>query len=124
MRLSEAIRIGALIHPQAHGRTVALSAPGEIYATCAIGAACIGAGLKYEDIVYNQYLVYARFDLNKMVVSPIDGREWPLDAVIMNLNDDHRWSRNAIADWIEREVENKGVTCEQATHNENHLAVR
>ena len=43
MKLSEAIRLGAMMHPQAFRKTVVCDEYGKVVATCALGAAR-GAG--------------------------------------------------------------------------------
>ena len=78
---SEAIRLGCLIAPvQAFGE------PGDGEAACAIAALDLG-GFRGEipDAVYD-------LDCPGGCVEP---------AGVMHLHDDHRWSRERIADWLE-----------------------
>ena len=39
--------------------------------------------------------------LDEMVKHPVDGRQGSLKHVIINLNDQHRWTREQIADWLD-----------------------
>ena len=92
MKLSEAMRLGALLGPQAFGQFITKDGGG-----CAMGAAiqaCSGAA-------WPVLLTYA--------TCPACGEKNPAGAIIMHLNDDHRWTREQIADWVqtveEREAE-------------------
>lgn len=88
MRLSDAIRLGSMLHPQGFGKLAVLDLHGQILATCALGAA-VQAG-------------YVRGSLLVAVAScPVcdgvaQGRQ-----LITHLNDAHHWTREAIADWVE-----------------------
>lgn len=119
LKLSEAIRLGALMKPQHHNRDeffVVVPAPvkpGDILhlsenqeCSCVMGAAIDAAGLEHGD------------------GGPIDAQKgWPrpwrpvlhlqeepcpecgrrhgcVYDILIRLNDDHRWTRERIADWV------------------------
>lgn len=106
MKLSEAIRLGSMLKPQAFG---SYRADG---GTCAMGAAidAIGglvAGKSDEvwpivaqgpavcpecaDVIHRHHHPYNPY----VVVCN------PTGAMIIHLNDDHRWTRERIADWVQ-----------------------
>lgn len=95
LKLSEAMRLGAMMKPQGHGDLVA--EPG---GTCAIGAAldACGVALSAASLVD----AYDRWELtNRPCKHPVHGGEhWDVLNVIVDLNDLHRWTREEIADWI------------------------
>ena len=97
MLLSEAIRLGAKLGPQAFGKLHDENTQG----TCAIGAAFQVLG---EFRSEHQWCV-AKIPIR----CPDCGREKKkIYHIITHLNDHHRWSREAIADWVET-LENRGV---------------
>ena|SRR5688572_14007077 len=78
LRLSEAIRLGCLMVP-----VQAFDEPGNDRAACVIATA-IRAGAEY---------------MNVLEPCPAEGcRDY---AGLAHLNDNHRWSRERIADWLE-----------------------
>lgn len=98
MKLSDAIRLGALLHPQCFGSMTRWRYGGElpsavgddeVIGTCALGAA-EAAG--YGDVFYSG---------DADMACP-ECPQWTngLAQVIAHLNDWHRWSREAIADWV------------------------
>lgn len=97
MRLSEAIRLGALLNPQGFGEMKEKDGR-----TCALGAALEAMGALQKDVRTNWL-----FPVLKMYVTcPAgDGHaqfgETSLDAMIIHLNDFHKWTREEIADWVE-----------------------
>jgi hypothetical protein len=101
VRLSEAIRLGAMLHPQAYG--VMQQMDGErVIGTCALGAA-------HE----------AGFD-----ILSIDNR---LASEIQHLNDWDRWTRERIADFVEsceRSEEPVSERCGTTAMEEPVLATR
>lgn len=93
MRLSEAIRLGSMIHPQGFGRYHSWSHEHGSTVTCALGAA--------EDAGYFRY----NMPLLR-IAATCPASEWcrvhrDVFETIVHLNDDHHWTREAIADWIE-----------------------
>jgi hypothetical protein len=91
MRLSEAIRLGSLLHPQCR-YSLKTEHNGNILATCAIGAACAAVGV-WDSTVYD--------------ILPGLSKYAPQ---IMSLNDTHLWTREAIADWVEEQERDEPVT--------------
>lgn len=93
MKLSEAIRLGAMLHPQAFGAMQFLNANHEIIGTCAMGAA-MRAG--YRPDVGAIRIVSC--PVHRHASCLIDSN---LYAMVTHLNDWHRWTREAIAGWVE-----------------------
>lgn len=113
MRLSEAIRLGAMLKPQGFG--VLRDASG---ATCALGAAldAIGHGENYT-------AAYIEFPICRAsLIHPVRGGASIGMYVLMTLNDDHRWTREQIADWVQTIEERETERTEQAT-SEHAVAV-
>lgn len=90
MRLSESIRLGAMLRPQAFGVTA--NATG----TCALGGAlaAIGVAGTYNDALDHWPVASLK------VQHPIHDYEHVLYGVVRSLNDEHRWTRAQIADWV------------------------
>lgn len=102
MRLSEAIRLGAMLKPQVFGALfveVNYPAPGDVFGlrsfvgTCALGAASDAVGQNPQ----KQWL----WVTNGLTKCPAcqDYSINPHDT-IAHLNDWHRWPREQIADWV------------------------
>jgi hypothetical protein len=110
MKLSEAIRLGSMLKPQAFNE---LAADGK---TCALGAAYEAVGMAIdarwgtqEEIQQRKARIRAEFPLiyqsDLAFVAPcgcLGGTLHFTDvgAAIIHLNDHHRWSREQIADWV------------------------
>lgn len=100
MKLSEAIREGAKTSQQGFGR---LSQKiGEQTFSCTLGAA--------RDAVYLTLEQSDAHDLEKIfpelknhVLSPATKEKMFLYHCIISLNDDHEWTRERIADFVEKE---------------------
>lgn len=107
LKLSEAIRLGAMLKPQGSGWLHDV----ERQTTCAIGAALDASG-----ILCNDYdVAYTHFPLLTMPATECpaaaDGRcayhpiigvvRGNVADVIIGLNDSHKWTREQIADWVE-----------------------
>ena len=127
MKLSEAIRLGAMNRPQAFG---AFEHRG---GTCALGAACEAIGLSIE--VANHAHISERLQSlfpvlrTQRVACPVCGRvqHCSLASLIADLNDRHRWTREAIADWVEsQEALAEPVTVDAVGQRfaEPHLSTR
>lgn len=112
MQLSEAIRLGAVLGKQMIGKFN----DGDDN-TCAVGAAGLAIGLKYNPMQYVTEIREAFPLLKQSVQNPVKcddvscGRPHRIlnsvGATIIHLNDSHNWSREKIADWVqsvEREV--------------------
>jgi len=123
MRLSEAIRLGAAMKGQVRG--VFYSIQHGVPATCAWGAAFDAVG-KLEEI--NSYLgpiIYSvTFDkaVNDMgwketakaetfcpACARQQNRTGSILSLIVHLNDCHRWTREAIANWVEQQERGLGL---------------
>lgn len=101
MQLSEAIRLGSSLHPQHFGHYFAYYQQ-EVYASCALGAACMASGIGAEETPIERY--------NKLnAVFPIlekrlcNGNKLRDEVIIMN--DVIFESREKIADYVQT-VEN------------------
>ena len=114
MTLSEAIRLGAMLLPQGFG-------PNSMYSptsSCALAAAADAIGLDrttsgrvYEDLK-------SRFPLLSQALSA--GNGYPSDVrvvidCIWNMNDSHRFTREEIADWVERMERGTDVSAQAPT---------
>ena len=125
MRLSESIRLGALIRPQIIGDLASKNLPEEYkgrmrYGTCALGAAMEGCGERIGAI-YRMNDIYMEDDV---FTETKYGKEWAahlsdgidvlipcpagcehyrstIPVMIPHLNDLHGWTREKIADWAE-----------------------
>lgn len=100
MNLSEAIRLGAMAHPQCCDGF--LWRDGK---TCALGAAYLAAGILHGDKA-NLGEVAATFPvmLNPLQKCPACNRRHVVHNVgdvVSHLNDFHLWTREQIADWVE-----------------------
>lgn len=101
MRLSEAIRLGSMLRPQIRNE----------YSTrrgsCAVGAACDALGIGELGIAAAEMEWVKAFDVDASGrihhrLCPVcgDGRPNTVNA-ITHLNDDHKWTREQIADWVQ-----------------------
>lgn len=97
MRLSEAIRLGAMLMPQAFG-AMHMEQHG-VRSSCAIGAATDALGLStatggiYKEFPYLTVILEQRCHLCHFTAL------YPLE-MVSHLNDYHRWTRERIADWV------------------------
>lgn len=99
MRLSEAIRLGAMLRPQAFGR---LRVDG---GSCALGAAYEAAGiLRADGETVALHALMVTFPLmDQDCGCPVPHcylQKDELGEIVAHLNDEHRWTRNAIADFV------------------------
>jgi hypothetical protein len=99
MKLSEAIRLGSMNGPQVFGRLGDFSG-----GTCAQGAAVLAIGLMPD--AFKGISIQARFiDAFPVSVIPVRCPECETRNVAGNvmahLNNDHKWTRERIADWVE-----------------------
>src|SRR5713101_2110816 len=88
MRLSEAIRLGAMMTAQEFGAFV------KDDAACALGAALLA--VREPDLGLDRWSW--AFDLSDNC--PCCGRYGDVIEIIMELNDDHRWPRDQIGQWV------------------------
>lgn len=95
MKLSEAIRLGAMLKPQGFGVGAFYSS----VATCAMGAALDALGAHSDDWATE---MCARYQVLSIEGScPECDKFERVISRIWHLNDTHRWTREQIADWVE-----------------------
>lgn len=94
MKLSEAMRLGAMLRPQFKGG----STDGK--GTCALAAAADALGIRYAGITPYDYLEGLYPSLLREIQHPISRGYRPLEECIWTLNDSFGWSRERIADWV------------------------
>jgi hypothetical protein len=108
MRLSEAIRLGAMMSPQARGHFFqrAVSDKESVIATCALGAAALAVG---GSIFHFAGPAHSRWPIlgvlvpeNELPAGIVARRSLRLADVIMMLNDKEGWTRTEIADWVDQ----------------------
>jgi hypothetical protein len=140
MRLSEAIRLGAMLKPQAFGMEEGTvpgpRTPGDVLGlraqigTCAMGAA-VDAGWRYqteriERLVNGSVMFWSTATPMTPITlwsasCPCQNRrqcEQPKSVihVVTHLNDHHEWTRERIADWVETiEAQHEAQTSAPAT---------
>lgn len=93
LKLSEAIRLGATLKPQGFG---SYFSGGK---SCALGAAldAVGRAEMEEDDIWPELLSHI-----DTVECPVCARLRDGHRIIPHLNDDHQWTREQIADWVEQ----------------------
>ncbi len=97
MKLSDAIRLGAMLKPQ--GFNGIADGP----TSCALTAAAEAVGVKARMALHPDYHVLMdRFPVLRQPGScPLcDGAFIRVMDVVWDLNDTHRWTRDQIADWV------------------------
>lgn len=107
MNLATAIRKGAEQHPQGFGDFFIMRG-GRVVASCAMGAATVGLlgiAARENALMREQFpeLVQCPFAACPVAGCQSAAKWWTLEMHITHLNDGHRWSREAIADWLDRE---------------------
>ncbi len=136
MRLSEAIRLGAVLKPQAHDGTIISETH-----TCALGAAIEGAGIPARALDKGELMTTGRghgearggeqaytlpVEWMKTMRRISDSFFCPVQyctdflsmcsgaRIIAHLNDSHKWTREQIADYVEQfEEKSNEETCEE-----------
>lgn len=100
MKLSEAIRLGAMLGPQLYGRT-----RDDGLGSCALGAALLAIGDEgqlYTDAMGYWPLLMEPAPSVPEAIAKEFGESAPIIlSVIRGLNDYSRWTREQIADWVE-----------------------
>lgn len=104
MRLSEAIKLGAMLRPQASGGRALVRVRGwrgwvfdqQVLGTCALAAATEAVGLQLWINAYDEW----PWMLGRFVSCPATGGNKSVSLIVMELNDRHRWTRERIADWV------------------------
>lgn len=114
-KLSEAMREGAKQRPQAFGeyRLIEEHNGSLVSCTCALGAAYEGMTGELPpappSTLWEDGCLVERILLRKTGISRLDRIVSPAEPIVMgfvfeivsSLNDDHRWTREKIADWLE-----------------------
>jgi hypothetical protein len=104
MKLSQAIREGAKHHEQ-HFHSMFQHRNRQIVRSCAFGAAIVGLfGVQraYDNMMLSDIERETGAPLHSaLATNPVTGVEDELSEVIIALNDQQRWTREAIADWLE-----------------------
>jgi hypothetical protein len=91
MKLSEAIRLGAMMGPQVFNQY----GESDGSSSCAVGAALVAIQGSYSDQFYAAWpWSLLRYEC------PVCNMAGNLFTVITRLNDEHRWTRERIADWV------------------------
>lgn len=105
MRLSDAIRLGSMLRPQARGGFASVQVRGwrgwflgeRTMGSCALMAAAEAVGRERWTDVLDIWPEWMRLK----AVCPVTGAWNSVFSVVWRLNDTHRWTREQIADWIE-----------------------
>jgi hypothetical protein len=105
VKLSEAIRLGAMaVPPTGHGDNVLIlwGEDGRPCAACALGAIAIAAGFDGLDVLAPDAAALSMFPLlGRNVPSPVESNPIvPMPTAINYLFEHERWTREAIADWV------------------------
>lgn len=98
MRLSDAIRLGAMLKPQAFDSSRHVG-------SCVLRAAADAVGIPDSHGVLNYAAIWRHFPQLQQagpgLVCPACGaRECDLLTLLYHLNDHHRWTRERIADYV------------------------
>ena len=94
LRLSEAIRLGSLLHPQGFGGLRIYGKNMTVSATCALGAAEEAGYIRTFGTAPRQFACpHHRCGIRLDISATTE--------MIIHLNDAHRWTREAIADWVQ-----------------------
>jgi hypothetical protein len=117
LKLSGAIRLGAMLKPQGFGDR---SADADGITSCALGAAYDAAGIMDAHRVWDDLAVL--FPILERFVGdvkcPVCDDLGEHDSAIPHLNDDHKWTREQIADWVET------IEAQYEQHAKDELAAR
>lgn len=109
MRLSEAIREGSKGKRQIQGET-----HDGRNGVCAMGAAYIGCGHGLETEGIAAFDVFPDAASIKNIACPSCGhtegdQRWGLTGIIAHINDDHAWTFDQIADWVQAQEAIAGI---------------
>jgi hypothetical protein len=114
LQLSEAIRLGAMLRPQVKRSYFREGG------SCALGAALESTGMNVSATTDRE--IAARWPIcDQLVQCPVFLRPYldKLGYIIVELNDVHGWTREAIADWvatIEVGADDAVIPTEEVTH--------
>lgn len=99
LKLSEAIRLGSMGTQQAYGRWHEKTDEG--VAMCAMSTAWFALTGRAEEDAHASALAEALQARHAPHPADPTVRDWSVASVIIDLNDQHRWPRHKIADWLE-----------------------
>lgn len=102
MKLSEAIRLGSLLHPQTIGNLIASDGR-----TCALGAAIQAYGGLRDADWYTLWPV-----LLHVAKCPHCSLTDRTEFIVIHLNDVVGWTREAIAEWVETQEQKLSIAAE------------
>lgn len=94
MKFPDAVRLGSMLHEQCHGELFAYDGNGNLFASCAVGAALEAIGQTRNACLYWPELMEPSH-------CPACNEPAYINNVITHLNDSHLWTREAIADWLD-----------------------
>ena len=98
LKLSEALRLGAMNTAQAYGSWHETDSAGNDM-MCALSTAWYAlTGHKGNDASGSPL---AHLLESRSVRHPVDGEPYTVMSAVVDLNDKHKWSRPRIADWLE-----------------------
>ena len=114
MKLSEAIRLGAMLHPQAfdafrtpEGHTCVMAAAADAAGLVTTPGRSPMPALRETFPILNTIITGDhRFQVDCQYAADFD-LEGELTQILVFMNDCLHWSRERIADWIEQEVESR-----------------
>jgi hypothetical protein len=106
LSLSDAIRKGAKYGPQLYSTYLHAKTDDGSIGSCALGAAWLGAGktTRHTCNMLSMKVLFPQL-LRRICSCPMDcsGPDlYDVARVVTHLNDHHRWTREAIADWVAR----------------------
>lgn len=100
MKLSEAIREGAKLHPQIFGSYRKFDRDMcEVVGTCALGAVLVATGVDVDDLKAAYPVLNTSGPRCPQCRTKGDG--WTVHGLVTHLNDLHEWTRERIADWVD-----------------------
>lgn len=128
MKLSEAISLGATMHPQAYNsyrktsHVVLMNQAITITtATCALAAAAVAIG-RLEQVLdeHNMDTLFLAFPelVGCQAWCPECGIQHRLTELIIHLNDNHRWTRERIASLMRQMEQERGKVADDVVINE------
>jgi hypothetical protein len=104
--LAAAMRKGAALRPQCfttYFETDGTSGSWVPVASCALGAAYEGkTGMVDWNLTRNELLNLFPEAAGRGCICPACGALFTVAPLVTHLNDDHHWTREAIADWLDR----------------------
>lgn len=103
MQLSEAIRLGAMMKPQAYDSLAGTH-------SCTLRAAAEAVGIQDDHGILNYPSLESVFPILKVVVVlPESHVRYSITNAIFLLNDCYQWTRERIADWVEEQERALGL---------------